>query len=173
MSGKFGSMDILKWLKDWSVPLSAGATFLLAIAAFGTIWQNNKFRNKDQKSRQTNLRINKIQEWILEILGISSSGMPSGDGTERRNRIWRTERILYLKNSMLVEAQKLDGIFLLDHKLSRIINELSIIVEEQKSNPEALAAGDKTGGKGETVSQQIIRLGTETLRTLSDISDQL
>ena len=31
-------MDITNWLKDWAVPLSAGATFLLAIAAFWAIF---------------------------------------------------------------------------------------------------------------------------------------
>jgi hypothetical protein len=44
-------MEIGQWLKDWAVPLSAGGTFLVAVAAFWTIWQNKRFRKKDRKER--------------------------------------------------------------------------------------------------------------------------
>ena len=51
------------WLKEWAVPLSAGVTFLLALAAFWAIWQNYSIHKKKMKLDL----LNKIVDWALEI----------------------------------------------------------------------------------------------------------
>ena len=53
---------ILEWIKEWALPLSAGATLVLAIAAFLAIWQN---RNLQRKGRRERL-LNEIIEWSTE-----------------------------------------------------------------------------------------------------------
>ena len=53
-------MDILKWLKDWAMP---GATFLLALAAFGAIWQNHLLQKRERKERL----LNEIIDWAVAV----------------------------------------------------------------------------------------------------------
>lgn len=43
--------------------ISAGATFLLALAAFWAIWQNYNFRKEEKKERL----LKEITDWVLEI----------------------------------------------------------------------------------------------------------
>jgi len=47
---------------NW-LAISAGATFLLALAAFWAIWQNYIFRRKERKERL----LNEIIEWAIDI----------------------------------------------------------------------------------------------------------
>jgi hypothetical protein len=61
-------MDIASWLKEWAVPLSAGATFLLAIAAFWAIWQNYSFRKKDRRFRFQIDVLNEVRNWAAEAV---------------------------------------------------------------------------------------------------------
>jgi hypothetical protein len=53
----------MEWLKEWAVPLSAGATFLLALAAFWAIWQNYSLNKKERRERL----LNEIIEWAIDI----------------------------------------------------------------------------------------------------------
>lgn len=55
--------DGMEWLKEWAVPLSAGATFLLAAAAFWAIWQNRRMHQKEFKIGL----LDKIVEWVIDI----------------------------------------------------------------------------------------------------------
>jgi hypothetical protein len=55
-------MDFGTWLKEWAVPLSAGATFLLALAAFWAIWQNYQFKKRERKERL----LNEIIDWAID-----------------------------------------------------------------------------------------------------------
>ena len=48
---------------DTWLAVSAGATFLLALAAFWVIWQNYNFRKREQRQRL----LNEIIEWATEI----------------------------------------------------------------------------------------------------------
>jgi hypothetical protein len=82
-------IDIFKWLKDWAMPLSAGATFLLAIAAFGAIWQNHRLQKRDRKERL----LNEIIKWAVDIsdCNIGVSGLEAlkdeGDLSGRVDKI--------------------------------------------------------------------------------------
>ena len=51
-------MSIDNWLA-----ISAGATFLLALAAFWAIWQNYSLRQKERKERL----LNEIIEWAIDV----------------------------------------------------------------------------------------------------------
>ena len=51
---------------EFWLAISAGATFLLALAAFWAIWQNYGFRKKEHKQRL----LNEIIEWAENVLAI-------------------------------------------------------------------------------------------------------
>jgi hypothetical protein len=57
-----GGMTTDNWLA-----ISAGATFLLALAAFWAIWQNHSLRKRERKERL----LNEIIEWATQILECS------------------------------------------------------------------------------------------------------
>ncbi len=59
-------MDISTWLKDWAMPLSAGATFLLALAAFWAILQNYSFRKKDRERLRKERAATELYKWEEE-----------------------------------------------------------------------------------------------------------
>jgi hypothetical protein len=48
---------------DWPLIASAGATLLLAIAAFWSIWQNHLIQKRERKQRL----LNEIIEWAIDI----------------------------------------------------------------------------------------------------------
>ena len=52
---------------DWILIGSAGATFLLAIAAFWAIWQTRSIQKRERKERL----LNEIIEWATEIHTVS------------------------------------------------------------------------------------------------------
>ena len=54
---------IANWIKEWAIPLSAGATFLLALGAFLAIWQTRKTQEREHKHRL----LNEIIEWAIEV----------------------------------------------------------------------------------------------------------
>jgi hypothetical protein len=51
---------------DTWLAVSAGATFLLALAAFWAIWQNHVIQEKERKARL----LNEIQKWASEALSL-------------------------------------------------------------------------------------------------------
>jgi len=51
------------WTKEWAIVISAGATFILAIAAFLAIWQNRLLQNRERRERL----LNEIIEWAEDI----------------------------------------------------------------------------------------------------------
>lgn len=55
---------------DTLLAISAGATFLLALAAFWAIWQNYSFRKKEHKQRL----LNEIIEWAEMVAHWRSEG---------------------------------------------------------------------------------------------------
>ena len=59
---------IADWIKEWAIPLSAGATFLLAIAAFGAIWQNYSFRKKDRQRERSARAVDELCRWTDDAL---------------------------------------------------------------------------------------------------------
>lgn len=54
---------VADWIKEWAIPLSAGATFLLAIAAFLAIRQTRKLQKRERRDRL----LNEIIEWAVEV----------------------------------------------------------------------------------------------------------
>ena len=48
----YNSGIVADWIKEWAIPLSAGATFLLAIAAFWTFLQSHKFNDWIDKTKR-------------------------------------------------------------------------------------------------------------------------
>ena len=90
-------MDITTWLKDWALPLSSGATFLLALAAFGAIWQSHCTRKKDFKTRL----LDKIVEWIIEIQKTSLEIDVSFDKEKIETSILLRYGIPFIKNDYI------------------------------------------------------------------------
>lgn len=54
----------MEWLKEWAVPLSAGATFILAIAAFWAIRQTHRIRKSEKRERL----LDELVEWASKIV---------------------------------------------------------------------------------------------------------
>jgi len=152
---------------DW---ITLAAVLVALGIGVASILHTQSLQKKERNIQRTIRRTEEVQEWILEICSITSSGSPPGDEQERRNRKWRAEKIVFLKDPIKVEAKKLDSEFISEKKLEDIIVTLSTIVEEHKSNPEALTAGVKSG---ERISDQIICNTTKALGIISDIKDKL
>ena len=78
-------MDSANWLIEWAVPLSAGATFLLAIAAFWAIWQNYSFRKKDRSLGFQIDVLNEVRNWTAEAvkLGFQYNRSTNAAGTHQ------------------------------------------------------------------------------------------
>ncbi len=55
------------WIKEWALPLSAGATFLLALAAAFAIWQNYRFRKGQKTFTLKTTALDEIYRWIMEL----------------------------------------------------------------------------------------------------------
>ena len=72
------------WLKEWAVPLSAGATLFLAIAAFVTIYLNKYIRHRAYRTKV----LTEINNWAKEVLRLLVSN-PADTTPERikENRI--------------------------------------------------------------------------------------
>lgn len=59
-------------IENW-LAISAGATFLLALAAFWAIWQNYRLHKKERRERL----LNEIIEWAIDIQKVSLEvGLP-------------------------------------------------------------------------------------------------
>ena len=56
------------WIKEWAIPLSAGVTLLLAIAAFWAIWQNYSFRKEDREREHRVRSSEELYKWAEESL---------------------------------------------------------------------------------------------------------
>lgn len=59
----YNGVMIAEWIKEWAIPLSAGITLLLALAAFWAIWQNYQFHKRERNERL----LNEIIEWVTEL----------------------------------------------------------------------------------------------------------
>ncbi len=59
---------MVDWLKEWAIPLSAGATFLLALAAVGAILQNYIFRRADRNRERIIRSTEELFSWMEESL---------------------------------------------------------------------------------------------------------
>ena len=59
---------IADWIKEWAIPLSAGATFLLAIAAFWAIVETRDTAKKERKIRI----LDEIDDWAASIADCGS-----------------------------------------------------------------------------------------------------
>ena len=75
----------MEWLKEWAVPLSAGATFLLALAAFWAIRQTYKFRKEDRKRERSARSTEELCQWTEEALRLLS--LPHND--ENKDKIYQ------------------------------------------------------------------------------------
>jgi hypothetical protein len=61
-------MDLLKWLQDWSTPLSALATLAAVIVALGIGLHGENIRKREHKERL----INEIIKWAKTIIEYSN-----------------------------------------------------------------------------------------------------
>lgn len=52
----------------WPLYISAGITFLLALAAFWTIWQNYRFRKEDKQRERSARAVDELCRWTDETL---------------------------------------------------------------------------------------------------------
>ena len=98
-----GGMAIEFWLA-----ISAGATFLLALAAFWTIWQNYQSQKRERKERL----LKEINDWA--IYGWSEV-CPSGLGNWSKERldidkltnlISRSSNVLYMASNISSDLEK-------------------------------------------------------------------
>lgn len=142
------------------------ATITLAFVALWTIWQNHKFREKDRIIR----RIDKVQEWLLEICNIASSGEPSGDEKERRLRRWQLEKTIFLTNPIKIDVKVLDSELKRKDKLENIVDELSKILEEHRTVPENLSKGVQSGNN---IKERVKELIDKAFSLISEIKNRL
>ena len=59
---------ILKFFKDWSVALSAGAAIILALAAFWSIRENRRIRYEDRKLNFSLRLLDEVRDWAREAV---------------------------------------------------------------------------------------------------------
>lgn len=90
---------------DWILIGSGGATFLLAIAAFWTIWQNYKFKREDRRT-QALYRTRSWAEKAIQLLTIASPTdlNKANEALKQNIQIIRAESL-----SALADAQVLGG----------------------------------------------------------------
>jgi hypothetical protein len=143
---------------------SVAALFISAMS----IDQTRKIRqdtlDKENRDRKEKI-LDDIQEWIIEILDIVSSCNPPGNDETKWKRNWRVNRVLLLKNSIILKVNNL-GIEVGTNRLEICIIELSKIVDEQKKDPIALLCGVKSGEK---IFDQINKYTDESLRIILDV----
>ena len=152
---------------DW---ITVAAVLVALGIGVASILHTQSLQKRERDVQRTIQRTKEVQDWILEICNIASSGSPPGDEQERRNRKWRAENVLFLKDAIKVEAKKLDSQFTSGKKLEGIVTELSTIIEEHKKAPEALTDGVKSGKR---IGDNIIAMTSEALSFISNIRDKL
>jgi len=101
-------MDFAAWLKEWALPLSAGATFLLALAAFWAILQNYLIRKKEREWSFKVQALDEINEWANNLL----QAIMNIHAPDERSKIELTQRLQYvisIEASILTLAQTFKG----------------------------------------------------------------
>jgi hypothetical protein len=99
----------MEWLKEWAVPLSAGATFLLAIAAFWAIWQNYSLRKRDRKRRLKEQALIIVRNWVHDAVRLISLNAQYSDEHQRPEFNYgkpTLEKIQVLKDTILRESEE-------------------------------------------------------------------
>ena len=152
---------------DW---ITLAAVIVALGIGVASILHTQSLQKKERDIQRIIQRIQEIQEWILEICNIASSGSPPGDDQEQRNRKWQARKIVFSMEPIKVEAKKLDSKFPSEKKLEDIIGRLSEIVEEHMSNPETLGGGEQSGVR---IADRIISNANEALSIISNIKDKL
>jgi len=152
---------------DW---ITLGAVLVALGIGVSSILHTQSLQKRARNINRVIQRIEEVQEWILEICSITSSGSPPGDEQEKRNRKWRIGKVILLKEPIKLAARKLDSEYTSQEKLGDIIDELSTIVERYKSNPESLAMGVRSG---ERIIDQIENKTNEAIGVISSIRDKL
>ncbi len=133
-------MDISNWLKEWAVPLSAGATFLLAIAAFCAILQNYRIQKKNIDRQSKTKAIDAVQNWIEGMLALKADYEQSaGDSIDGREvdrslgiaqRIAQTRALLLSRKEWItLKARLIDTEFPAEQR--SLSKEKSIMLEDK------------------------------------------
>jgi len=97
-------MTIDTWLA-----ISAGATFLLAIAAFWAIWQNYKFRKRDRKRHLKEQALIMVRNWVHDAVGLMTLNAQYTDEHQRPEFNYgklTLEKIQVLKDKLLRESEE-------------------------------------------------------------------
>lgn len=93
-------------VKDWVLIASAGATFLLAVAAFWAI----KEQHKDRKEERRNLALERIRRWAEDTFDIISRPSPTQELKEILLILKLNLRIVHVKSvGILSDAEQLRG----------------------------------------------------------------
>lgn len=72
---------------DTWLAISAGATFLLALAAFWAIWQNYRFRKQDRELNIKSQALDEICNWAKDILQLMMLSYGPGENEKREARM--------------------------------------------------------------------------------------
>jgi len=108
----------MEWLKDWALPLSAGVTFLLAVAAFWAVRQNYIFRREERRERL----LNEIIEWGQLLASWPESKISQGF-TSRYPSKGSVSTIIYGRvGKQIDDLLSINGRNLYTIKLSKIFN---------------------------------------------------
>lgn len=100
--------------------ISAGATFLLALAAFWTIYQNKRLRRKDYRIKL----LNEINNWAKEVFWLIISN-PADTTPERikENRIRLSSS--YIERIGIVSLSRIFA-----KEFQQVVNDAALIYEE-------------------------------------------
>jgi len=101
--------------------IGAGATFLLAIAAFWVIWQNYSFRKAEKEFTLKTIALDNIHKWLMEVISKSRQyliAVRGGDATQKYMAVSDCNDVLVNAGNISVYA----GIFGMDfvEKISQV-----------------------------------------------------
>jgi len=93
----------MSWDTNTWLAVSAGATFLLAIAAFWAIWQNYRFRKQDRELNIKSQALDEICDWVNETFQLMDLSYSPDEGKKREARM-RFQLVGVTGASMIVAA---------------------------------------------------------------------
>jgi hypothetical protein len=116
--------------------ISAGVTFLLALAAFWAIWQNYHFSKRERRE----CLLNEIIEWAIEVTRINFGGeieVKSGISERIQRRLDAVNRLLWcqvlaVKGKEVIEKFALSINRDLRDAVSQVTNSLVVVIDVLK-----------------------------------------
>lgn len=124
----------MEWLKDWAVPLSAGATFLLALMAFWSIMESRSARKKDLRDHA----LDNILTWAEVLDKTIAASIFDFSGADRNIRM---REILDVRRQLITIAKVARNIK--NNELSSLVDKVRSSMDEYVEVPEDKSKEEK------------------------------